>query len=141
MTTNARLSLSSHQEKDREPPPGASRERNKQQTKRKSGQTPIFRPSDTNWGPGDLLASLWRTEISIWQHAGRPVADSLVAVTQCPERDILLVAGTKVAGPQGLPISILVCVFNTGLNGKDKSQHPGLFLSREVLLFQLLMPL
>lgn len=33
-------------------------------------------------------------------------------------------AVTKVAGPQGLPISMLVCVFNTGLNGKDKSQDP-----------------
>lgn len=33
---------------------------------------------------------------------------------------------------------MLVCVVNTGLNGGDKSQHPGLFLSREVLLFQLL---
>lgn len=48
-------------------------------------------------------------------------------------------AGTKVAGPQGLPISMLFCVFNTGLNGEDKSQHPGLFLDMEVLLFQLLM--
>lgn len=50
-----------------------------------------------------------------------------------------LKAGTKVAGPWGLPISILVCVFNTGLNGGDKSQHPGLFIGREVLLLQLLM--
>lgn len=57
-----------------------------------------------------------------------------------PRERHALRAGTKVAGPQGLPISMLVCVFNTGLNGKDKSQHPGLFLSREVLLFQLLMP-
>lgn len=50
-----------------------------------------------------------------------------------------LKAGTKVVGPQGLPISILVCVFNTGLNGKDKSQQPDLFLGQEVLLLQLLM--
>lgn len=60
-----------------------------------------------------------------------------MAVTQCPENPLR--DGTKVAGPQGLPISMLVCVFNTGLNGKDKSQNPGLFISREVLLFQLLM--
>lgn len=76
----------------------------------------------------------------IWQHAACPVAGSLVPVTQWPrERDILLGHDTKVAGPQGLPISMLVCVVNTGLNGRDKSQQPGLFLSREVLLFQLLM--
>lgn len=33
-------------------------------------------------------------------------------------------AGTKVAGPQGLPISMLVCVFNTGLNGKGQEPAP-----------------
>lgn len=46
-------------------------------------------------------------------------------------------AGTKVSGPQGLPISI--CVFNTGLNGKDKSQQPRVFLGQEVLVLQPLM--
>lgn len=50
-----------------------------------------------------------------------------------------LTDGTKVAGPGGLPISMLVGVFNTGLNGKDKRQHPFLFLRRKVLVFQLLM--
>ncbi|TNN87885.1 hypothetical protein EYF80_001849 [Liparis tanakae] len=51
-------------------------------------------------GPGILLASLWRTEISIWQHAGCPVAGSLVAVTQCPKRDILLGLGQRTRAQQ-----------------------------------------
>lgn len=62
-----------------------------------------------------------------------------MAVTQ--ERDILSGDDTKVAGPQGLAISMLLCVVNTGLNGGaggggGKSQHPGLFLGREVSLVQ-----
>lgn len=74
------------------------------------------------------LATCWLS--SRWQPGGcHPVPRE-----RHPLRD-----GTKVAGPLGLPISMLVCVFNTGLNGKDKRQHPGLFLSREVLVFQLLM--
>lgn len=51
----------------------------------------------------------------IWQPAACPAAPSPVAVTQ--ERDILSGDDTKVAGPQGLPISMLLCVVNTGLNG------------------------
>lgn len=139
MTTTTHSHFSPH--RHTKPPPGASQTRTTK-TNRKGNQD--RRQSSAHqipigaWRPAGIL--LEATEIRIWQHAACPVAGRLAAVTQCPERDILLGAVTKVAGPQGLPISMLVCVFNTGLNGKDKSQHPGLFLSREVLLFQLLMP-
>lgn len=63
--------------------------------KREPGQMPIFCPSDSS----QALATCWHTsggnEISIWQPAGCPVAGSLVAVTQCPERDILLRMGQR----------------------------------------------
>lgn len=90
-------------------------------------------------GPGNLLAYLrrkWDQYLATcwlsgcWQPGGcHPV----------PRERHPLTDGTKVAVPGGLPISMLVCVFNTGLNGKDKRQHPFLFLRREVLVFQLLM--
>lgn len=88
-------------------------------------------------GSGNLLVHLWRAWVRIWQHAACP---AWWLSPSRPGRDILLGDDTKVAGPQGLPISMLVCVVNAGLNGGDKSQHPGLFLSGEVLLFQLLAP-
>lgn len=63
-----------------------------------------------------------------------------MVVIQCPERDIGSgLHGDKGGLPWGLAISMLVCVFRPGLNGEDNSQGPGLFLSREVFLFQLLM--
>lgn len=66
-------------------------ETNKKETRTGANLPPIRYQS----GPGNLLASLWRTEITIWQHAACPVAGSLVAVTQCPERDILLGLGQR----------------------------------------------
>lgn len=45
--------------------------------------------------PGDLLASRRRAEVSVWQHAWLSKAGRLVAVTQCPERDILLGLGQR----------------------------------------------
>lgn len=107
-----------------------------------------IKTTDANLSPtrhqsqlGNLWPSLWKTEIislvtcclSSPRHAGgcHPV----------PRERHPLRSGTKVSGPQGLPNSMLNWVFNTGLNEKDKRQQPGLFWSREVLLFQLLMSL
>lgn len=76
------------------PPPGASQTghtKNKKEIRTDANLPPVRYQS----GPGNLLASLWRPEISIWQHAGCPVVGSLVAVTQCPERDILLGLGQR----------------------------------------------
>lgn len=89
-----------------------------------------------NWQPAGIPMEAWGSVSSSMLFVQSRQAGGCHPV---PRERHPLKAGTKVAGPQGLPISILVCVFNTGLNGEDKSQHPGLFLAREVLLLQLLM--
>ncbi|KAK1888527.1 Zinc finger protein 257 [Dissostichus eleginoides] len=66
-------------------------ETNNKETRTDANLPPIRYQSE----PGNLLASLRRTEISIWQPAACPVACSLVAVTLCPERDILLGLGQR----------------------------------------------
>jgi len=120
---------------DSKPPPGAPRTGNKRRGNKDRRQSTAHQIPIRAWQPAGIPLEDWDQYLATcWLSSSRQPG----GCHPVPRKRHPLRAGTKVVGPQGLPISMLVSVFNTGLNGKDKSQHPGLFLSREVLLFQLL---
>lgn len=102
---------------------------------------PILRPSEIHQGLAiHCLQPRRNKPLGFANLLAKAGSSRLVVVTQCPKRDIGGgLCGDKSGLPWGLAISMLVCVFRPGLNGEDNSQGPGLFLSREVFLFQLLM--
>ena len=123
--------------KDSKPPPGVSQTGKKQKGNQDRCQSSTHQIPIKAWQPAGIPLEDWDQYLATcWLSSSRQPG----GCHPVPRERHPLRAGTKVAVPQGLPISMLVCVFNTGLNGKDKSQYPSLFLSREVLLFQLLMP-